>query len=304
MNYQKINNKTVIYSQGSVQNPIGFKTNLPTEVKSTNFNPQLGNSKTNKNHNIGQVGLGYGGHRQFNHNSTHNSIVPQAGYNQSWKGNSSSSSMSPTKAFTYNGIEFWGSAKTNLEKFSFKDNDLIINCTGMPISIKPFVKNLPNFINIGGIGSKLPSEILLDWPDFKIPPLSINIDFFKKIIKSATENKINRIFVCCTAGQGRTGTCLSAFAMATEGIKHHEKAIAFIRHEYSSHAVESKIQEDYLEFLALEAGYYRFPTEQEGEDYTKNLMNEFYKSKNAVDLGKFKERNFDDIIEEIKNLKN
>ncbi len=170
----------------------------------------------------------------------------------------------------------------------------------MSITFKPFIKKMPDFISIGSVTDQKPDELLLDWPDFKSPPLHISMDFWRGVITSAKENGVKRIFCCCMAGQGRTGTALSSLVMATGAITHHERAIAFIRYEYSSHAVESSVQEQYLEALAMSAGTLKFESVEDRAEYEKQFLDEFYGTEEKIDLAEFLGRPFDDIIDALK----
>jgi hypothetical protein len=157
-----------------------------------------------------------------------------------------SKNMSPTCAFKFKGIEFWGSAKTNLDKLTLEASDLIINLTGMSYSIKPFVMNGPDWLKINEKYSSLPEQLLLDWKDFGIPPVSIDLNFWKGIFTQAKNKKIKRIICCCGAGQGRTGTALAAFALATGFSNDPEEVIDFIRDVYSDDAIETTAQVTYV----------------------------------------------------------
>jgi Protein-tyrosine phosphatase len=157
-----------------------------------------------------------------------------------------SKNMSPTCAFKFKGIEFWGSAKTNLDKLTLETSDLIVNLTGMSYSIKPFVMNGPDWLKINEKYSSLPEQLLLDWKDFGIPPVAIDLNFWKGIFTQAKNKKIKRIICCCGAGQGRTGTALAAFALATGFSNDPEEVVDFIRDVYSDDAIETTAQVTYV----------------------------------------------------------
>ena len=172
-------------------------------------------------------------------------------------GHASAPTMSPTKAFEYGGIEFWGSGVNKLDDVKFREGDMIINATysewKAPVT-KPFIKSAPKWLNISetmfsGPKSYDPPQIMLDWQDFKPPPSHVTISFWKTLLVEAKKNDIKRIFMCCQAGQGRTGTALSSFVIANGMTKDADIAIAFVRHCYSDHAVETKDQEAYVASL-------------------------------------------------------
>lgn len=294
MGKNKGQTKTVVYSGGSSRSsssttigssnkkdePIGFKKSAPVPAKqnghvSTVYGGSSGNYGSG-NYKSGGNGSSYGG-----------SYVVGG-----------SPHMSPTKAFEFNGIEFWGSAKSKLESFAFQDGDVVINCTGTAIHVKPFIKSMPEWFSQKEIPGGKPPEVLLDWPDFKTPPLSFKLDFWKGMIDAFQANGVNRVLICCMAGQGRTGTALSAFALATGAVQDHKHAISLIRTEYSSHAVESNDQEMYLEYLVATSGAFFFEDKEEEAEYYKEFYDDFYGAgKEKIDLGQFVGSDIDDIIE-------
>lgn len=191
------------------------------------------------------------------------------GYSSGYTGGgySSWSSNEPTKAFVAHGIEFWGTPKSGLDKVMFKEGDLIINCTGhawtpkKPTPPKNFAKTSPEWLTLPEIplsdpkphnNGELAQQLLLDWPDMSPPPEAADLDFWGEIFAQAGENGITRIICCCQAGQGRTGTALSAFLLATGAFDEPDMAIDYIRENYNKKAVETKGQEKYLFDLIYE----------------------------------------------------
>lgn len=166
----------------------------------------------------------------------------------------SSQNMNPTLAFKALGIEFWGSAKSNLDKIVLTPQDLIINCSGILHTVKPFVTRLPDWMNLPCGTEQTPDQLLLEWPDMRTPPDTINLEFWETIIKQATAHGIKRIICCCFAGQGRTGTALASLLLATQATSDPELAIEYIRGVYSSKAIESKSQENYIFDLIYPVG--------------------------------------------------
>lgn len=157
-----------------------------------------------------------------------------------------SKNMSPTFAFEANDIEFWGSAKDKIDSIALSSKDLIINLTGFKTTITPFVKEGPDWMgDFIKPGENVP-QIVLEWKDYQPPPSNVGMDFWQTIVERAKEHGITRIIVCCTAGQGRTGTALSAFFMACDEDPEPFTAVSEIRSEYSEHAVETQGQFKYL----------------------------------------------------------
>ena len=71
-------------------------------------------------------------------------------------------------------------------------------------------------------------------------------NFWHEILTQAKDNGIKRIFCCCLAGQGRTGTALASLLLATEMVDEPDIAIEYIRKNYNNKAIESKDQEEYI----------------------------------------------------------
>lgn len=166
------------------------------------------------------------------------------------------SHMKPTMAFQTDDFIFIGSAKSNLESYQyFMETDLIVNLTGTEIFFKkkPFLMKAPEWLGLQDATKTItPDQVLLDWPDMSTPPSNIGYDFWKSLLDRAKEFGKRRIFICCTAGQGRTGTALASFLLVTECVDTGKDAIDFIRVSYSKHAIERKCQEDYISELMLE----------------------------------------------------
>lgn len=185
----------------------------------------------------------------------------------------------PKKAFEAMGIQFWGTPKYKLDDIIFDENDLIINCTGTvwkpkakPVP-KVFAKESPEWMKLPSILTKptqehnfgeLASQLLLDWPDMSPPPSAADLDFWGAILDQAIEKGIDRIICCCQAGQGRTGTALSSFLLATGAVDEPDIAIDYIRENYNQKAVETKKQEEYVFGLLYQ------PVETESKPSTNN----------------------------------
>lgn len=158
----------------------------------------------------------------------------------------------PTLAFIANDIEFWGTAKDNLDEVAelegipgLSETDLVINCTGVSYAVRPFVSAKPKWLKVGGtIG--VPEQIVLEWRDYCAPPKSYKLDFWQSVLEQSQAHGIKRIFCCCLGGHGRTGTALAALCLATGLMEEPDDAIDFIRTVYTDKAVESKSQEAYL----------------------------------------------------------
>lgn len=155
------------------------------------------------------------------------------------------SRMTPTIAFKAHGIEFWGTAKDNLDDVELTDQDLIVNCTGTAYKTKPFVRESPKWLMLPDKVINSP-QIVLDWNDFKPPPTHIEVEFWEELISQCRKNGIERVFCCCAAGQGRTGTALASLLLASGAKSDPTDAIEYIRDIYSEKAIESAGQMEYI----------------------------------------------------------
>ena len=155
------------------------------------------------------------------------------GAGQSSGGQIFSDKSRPKMAFVHEGIEYWGSAHSNLDDAGLGSDDLLINGYGTAYVSRPFIKNAPSWLNLTGMTGAEPHQIVLDWKDFSPPPRSINIDFWESIIEQAKQEGIKRIIVCCGAGLGRTGTALASLALASGYVDDPEDAVNYIRSGYN-----------------------------------------------------------------------
>lgn len=75
----------------------------------------------------------------------------------------------------------------------------------------------------------------MPWPDFRLPldPIAARAAFIELLERAGDE----RVEVACHGGRGRTGTALACMAVL-DGVAPDE-AVAFVRRNYSEHAVET-----------------------------------------------------------------
>jgi len=82
----------------------------------------------------------------------------------------------------------------------------------------------------------------LRWPDFGLPAdRDAAVRALDEIWRRAAEERVE---VACAGGRGRTGTALACLAVL-DGVP-AEKAVAFVRARYESHAVETLWQRRYV----------------------------------------------------------
>ncbi len=86
-----------------------------------------------------------------------------------------------------------------------------------------------------------PQEAVIDWPDMGV--VALPCEFWKTLANYLATHK-TRLLVFCVGGHGRTGTAIACLMVAC-GWK-SDDAIRWIRKNYCSGAIESKVQEAYI----------------------------------------------------------
>lgn len=89
-------------------------------------------------------------------------------------------------------------------------------------------------------------ELQMDWPDYC--PVDLPKQFWVDLLHHLETSK-KRMLVFCLGGHGRTGTAIAVMMCLSLGYK-PEDAIAWVRKNYCSHAIESKAQENYIYEMA------------------------------------------------------
>lgn len=258
----KLNATLIEYSDGTSKSYSHFP-DITSDINSVTTPASTTNNKTNAPVNITP---NYSTTQSKTTTSTSNHT--SGGYQSGGFSNSYSVEYGkPTLAFEFSGIEFWGSPKTKLDDIQFQKGDLIINCTGTawvskpPLPPKDFIMTKPSWLKVPSVpltpikphnNGELAEQILLDWADMKPPPDATNLEFWETIISQAIENKVKRIFCCCMAGQGRTGTILASLLLATGEVDEPNLAIDYIRENYNKKAIETQGQEQYIFGLMYE----------------------------------------------------
>ena len=85
------------------------------------------------------------------------------------------------------------------------------------------------------------------WPDFRLPASSD--DALGALAQAYERATTDRVEIACRGGVGRTGTALAAIAVLA-GVPRHE-AVAWVRHHYHEHAVETPGQRRWVRNLDL-----------------------------------------------------
>lgn len=81
------------------------------------------------------------------------------------------------------------------------------------------------------------------WPDFRLP--SDPAQFAAALREAWERAEIERVEFACAGGKGRTGTALACLAVL-DGLPAAE-AVAYVRTNYSRHAVETRKQRKFVE---------------------------------------------------------
>lgn len=89
----------------------------------------------------------------------------------------------------------------------------------------------------------LPDVIQIPWPDGGLPP--VKPEFWGTLLKLLPAGKV--AFVC-VGGHGRSGTALAAMMVEAFGMS-GEEAIAYVRKNHCSDAIETRSQEMYLSYF-------------------------------------------------------
>lgn len=146
-----------------------------------------------------------------------------------------------TVVYAYeNGTTLSGASRYDLLKHGV---DLLIDC-GVDVPNGSFVKMCPPGFEDLKLHGIVPNVLRLDWPDRAAP--SVGWEFWR-----ALRDKFQpgwNVTACCIGGHGRTGTCLSAL-LIEDGMSAKD-AIDQVRTVHCTSAVESAVQELYLDWLA------------------------------------------------------
>jgi hypothetical protein len=154
-----------------------------------------------------------------------------------------------TPLFTYDGCTFMPANNRGLNPKTV-NAQLIIDC-GNVVDDKPakWVRG-PGRVHIGGVdpfdtlnqylaNDAIPPVVKLDWRDYGVPPVGVDIYFWKRFLSMLPKGNI---VVCCQGGHGRTGTCLAALAVAS-GMTAND-AIALVREQHCKKAIAGMTAND------------------------------------------------------------
>jgi len=129
--------------------------------------------------------------------------------------------------------------------------DLVLDLAGVVSSPKTFIESKNKKFSILNELISTPEVIRLHWADMQPPPAGVGLKFWQGLLSCIDPG--SRVVVCCIGGHGRTGTALVSILIASGMLLDVNQAIAFIREEHCTKAVESEAQITYLRKLAQEA---------------------------------------------------
>jgi hypothetical protein len=92
-----------------------------------------------------------------------------------------------------------------------------------------------------------PAVLRIQNPDMGIPP--VGFTFWQELYNLLPRG---RTVCCCVGGHGRTGTALAALILAGDNTRTAQDAIDIVRKDHCENAIESDLQETYLQMLADE----------------------------------------------------
>ena len=136
--------------------------------------------------------------------------------------------------FTVGQRSFYGARGNDANPALYQ---VVLDCAGMVK--KPFLMTASaQFRHL-----VMPTHFLrLHWPDMGVPPVAPAwwLRLARAIPKRADT------LIACVGSHGRTGTALALLALAYDVVDTAPNAIALIRKEHCTHAIESKSQEKYI----------------------------------------------------------
>jgi hypothetical protein len=152
-------------------------------------------------------------------------------------------------------FQIYAATKSNIELADAQDIDLVVNCSQSALNARTSKYKLVDgptcFDELGSLVYQF-TEVSFDWDDGRDFPATIK--FWKRFREICEEKNYHRLLFTCFGGHGRTGTALSAFLLANSKYypNNGELLVDQLRLHYCKEAVETLIQENYLEKLELE----------------------------------------------------
>lgn len=165
----------------------------------------------------------------------------------------------PTLVCQLGDLQLYAATKGILNGSTLKKIDLVVNCSQASITTQYSVDNVNSMVRGGAqfeslkqhvVIDKQTPELHLDWQDGDDWPGGIA--FWKELYAICQKEGYKAIVFCCLGGHGRTGTALAAFLIAnSEVLKCADVLISEkIRDGYCEQAIETLVQERYLDYIA------------------------------------------------------
>jgi hypothetical protein len=129
----------------------------------------------------------------------------------------------------------------------------VVDCADVvrgPSATDPVLRGPEKYMFLNKLTRAIPDLVTIKWRDYGVP--MVGVEFWRKLYETLPDG---RIVVCCVGSHGRTGTCLASF-MITVGNMSSYDAIMMVRAKHCAHAIESKVQEEYLDSLSRSCGTY------------------------------------------------
>lgn len=142
----------------------------------------------------------------------------------------------PTLALRFDGVSYFASDALGVREFS---GDLVLNLSGKSnlTGMSQMPEELRNHLDMPY------TEIMIPFPDGGIP--LVKSSFWKTVHAWIKSKGYKTVCVHCEAGHGRTGTFLSALAVANLRWT-VEKSVKHLRYQICRHLVETSNQCEYL----------------------------------------------------------
>jgi protein-tyrosine phosphatase len=142
----------------------------------------------------------------------------------------------PTQVVKLDDTTYYGGNEMTISDF---EGEFVVNLTRHPnIVVSEGFSSLTSLIEYPF------QEIIVPWPDFKLP--KVKIAFWRRLHDFIDEKGWKDVCIHCAGGHGRTGTALSALIIANAGLPAKE-AVEIVRDNYCNLCVETLEQCFYLQ---------------------------------------------------------
>lgn len=154
-------------------------------------------------------------------------------------------------------IAIFAATKSTLNLSSCTNIDLVVNCSQMSLDLSrnkevdSLIKGGKQFNSLKELirVDKAPEELHLDWSDGSDWPSGL--EFWQELYDICIRENYKSIVFTCLGGHGRTGTALTSFLVSNSeyAVGMAEAYTDVLRDNYCESAIETLIQEKYLDYL-------------------------------------------------------